>query len=58
MMATTNNGAAKASGARLLQLWGSNKLTATQQGRIVALASRCWIRRFKPHPDFEAFFTP
>jgi len=57
MMVTTNNAAAKASGAKLQQLWASNKLTATQQGRIVALSQQLLARRFKPKPYFEAFFT-
>ncbi|RYU83801.1 hypothetical protein [Hymenobacter persicinus] len=57
MMATTNNAAAKASGAKLQQLWASNKLTATQQGRIVALSQQMLARRFKPRPDFEALYN-
>ncbi|SHI29706.1 hypothetical protein SAMN02745146_0418 [Hymenobacter daecheongensis DSM 21074] len=57
MMVTTNNAAAKASAARLQQLWASNKLTATQQGRIVAIAQQMLARKFKPRPHFEALFN-
>ncbi|WP_460622483.1 hypothetical protein [Hymenobacter tenuis] len=56
MMATTNNAAAKATGSRLQQLWASNRLTASQQGQIVALSQRMLARKFKAKPHFEAFF--
>ncbi|GAA4001041.1 hypothetical protein GCM10022408_10270 [Hymenobacter fastidiosus] len=57
MMATTNNAVARASGTRLQQLWASNKLTATQQGRVVLLAQQMLLRKFKPRPHFEALFN-
>ncbi|TGE14842.1 hypothetical protein [Hymenobacter elongatus] len=57
MMATTNNAASKAAGARLQQLWASNKLTATQQGRIVEISQQMLLRKYKPRPAMEGFYT-
>jgi hypothetical protein len=57
MMATTNNAAAKSSAAKLKELWGSNRLTATQQGRIVAISQTMLAKKFRPRPHFEALFT-
>ncbi|WBO83631.1 hypothetical protein [Hymenobacter yonginensis] len=56
MMAATNNAAAKNTAAKLQQLWGSNKLTATQQGTIVALAQQMQTLGYKPRPHLEALF--
>ena len=56
LMATTNNAAAKASAAQLQTLWASNRLTATQQGKVVALAQQMLAKRFKPRPHFENLF--
>ena len=57
MMLTTNNAAAVASGARLKTLWGSNKLTATQQGKIIALSQAMLAKKFRPRPHFELLFN-
>ncbi|UOQ75808.1 hypothetical protein MUN84_14285 [Hymenobacter sp. 5516J-16] len=57
MMATTNNATAKAAGARMQQLWASNKLTATQQRYIVSLSQYMLARKFRPKPHFEHFYT-
>ncbi|TGE26211.1 hypothetical protein [Hymenobacter metallicola] len=56
MMVATNNAVAKATGARLQQLWASNKLTATQQGRIVEISQQMLLRKYKPHPAIEGFY--
>ena len=56
MMASTNNANARAAGVRLKELWGSNRLTASQQARIVALSQTMLAKRFKPRPHFEALF--
>ncbi|MDF7814648.1 hypothetical protein [Hymenobacter sp. YC55] len=57
MMATTKNAAAIGSGVRLQQLWASNKLTATQQGKIVALSQQMLALGYKPKPHFETMFN-
>ena len=57
MMASTNNAAARASGAQLQQLWGSNSLTATQQKRIIALSQTMLAKRLRPKPQFEGLFN-
>ncbi|MBX0292848.1 hypothetical protein K3G63_20560 [Hymenobacter sp. HSC-4F20] len=57
MMATTNMASAKAAGARMQQLWASNKLTATQQRYIVSLSQYMLARKFRPRPHFEHFYT-
>jgi hypothetical protein len=56
MMASTNNANAKAVGARLKELWGSNRLTSSQQARIVALSQTLLAKKFKPRPHFELLF--
>ena len=56
MMASTNNAGARVAGARLKALWGSNRLTASQQARIVALSQTMLTKKFKPRPHFEALF--
>ncbi|PJJ48794.1 hypothetical protein [Hymenobacter chitinivorans] len=56
MMVAANNAQAKAVGAKLQQLWASNKLTATQQGRIVEISQQMLLRKYKPHPAIEGFF--
>ncbi len=57
MMLATNNAAAVASGARLKTLWASNKLTATQQGKIIALSQTMLAKKFRPRPHFELLFN-
>ncbi|UOG75512.1 hypothetical protein MTX78_02690 [Hymenobacter tibetensis] len=57
MMATTKNAAAISSGVRLQQLWASNKLTATQQGKVVALSQQMLALGFRPRPHFESMFS-
>ncbi|MBC6992305.1 hypothetical protein [Hymenobacter sp. BT491] len=57
MMASTNNATAKASAAKLQQLWASNKLTATQQAKIIEISQQMLLKKFKPRPHFEALFT-
>ncbi|GAB3581458.1 hypothetical protein [Hymenobacter daeguensis] len=56
MMASTNNANAKAVAARLKELWGSNRLTSSQQARIVALSQTMLAKKFKPRPHFELLF--
>ncbi|GAA4365084.1 hypothetical protein GCM10023185_35110 [Hymenobacter saemangeumensis] len=56
MMAATNNLAARNSAARLKELWGSNRLTSSQQARIIALSQTMLAKKFKPRPHFEALF--
>ena len=56
MMASTNTAGARVAGARLKALWGSNRLTASQQARIVALSQTMLTKKFKPRPHFEALF--
>ncbi|MBC6613114.1 hypothetical protein H8B15_19480 [Hymenobacter sp. BT507] len=57
MMASTNNAAAKASAARLQELWASNRLTATQQGKIVTLSQQMLAKNFKPRPHLETLYN-
>ncbi|RPD46432.1 hypothetical protein DNI29_15670 [Hymenobacter sediminis] len=57
MMASTNSGTARATGNRLLQVWASNRLTATQQRYIVSLSQYMLARKFRPKPHFEHFYT-
>ncbi|UOQ66776.1 hypothetical protein [Hymenobacter volaticus] len=57
MMATTKNSAAIGSGVRLQQLWASNKLTATQQSKIVTLSQQMLALGYKPRPHFELLFN-
>src|SRR6476661_5172659 len=57
MMQATNNLAARNSAAKLKELWGSNRLTSSQQARIIALSQTMLAKRFKPRPHFEALFT-
>ncbi|OUJ71629.1 hypothetical protein BXP70_21330 [Hymenobacter crusticola] len=56
MMAIGNNAGAKAAAAKLQQLWASNKLTASQQAKIVGISQQMLTKRFKPRPHFEDFF--
>ncbi|WP_375435336.1 hypothetical protein [uncultured Hymenobacter sp.] len=56
MMATTKTAGAIGSGVRLQQLWASNKLTATQQGKIVVLSQQMLALGFRPRPHFEQMF--
>jgi hypothetical protein len=56
MMASTNNANARVVGARLKELWGSNRLTSSQQARIVALSQTMLAKKFKPRPHFEMLF--
>ena len=56
MMASTNNANARAVGARLKELWGSNRLTSSQQAHIVALSQTMLAKKFKPRPHFELLF--
>lgn len=56
MMASTNNAAARATAARLKELWGTNRLTSSQQARIVALSQTMLAKKFRPRPHFEIFF--
>ena len=57
MMASTKSASAISSGIRLQQLWGSNKLTATQQRSIVAMSQEMLTLGFKPRPHFETMFS-
>ena len=56
MMASTNNAGARAVAARLKELWGTNRLTASQQARIVALSQTMLAKKFRPRPHFEMLF--
>ncbi|OGX82640.1 hypothetical protein BEN47_04510 [Hymenobacter lapidarius] len=56
MMAATNNAAARATAARLKELWGTNRLTSSQQARIVALSQTMLAKKFRPRPHFESLF--
>ncbi|ALW83956.1 hypothetical protein AUC43_01875 [Hymenobacter sedentarius] len=56
MMASTNNAAARAVGARLRELWGTNRLTSSQQARIVALSQVMLAKKFRPRPHFEQLY--
>ncbi|MBD2724521.1 hypothetical protein [Hymenobacter armeniacus] len=56
MMASTKNAAAMATAARLKELWGSNRLTSSQQARIVALSQTMLAKHFRPRPHFESLF--
>ncbi|WP_324673123.1 hypothetical protein [Hymenobacter sp. GOD-10R] len=56
MMAIGNYTGAKAAAAKLQQLWASNKLTASQQAKIVGISQQMLTKRFKPRPHFEDFF--
>ncbi|MDO7848292.1 hypothetical protein Q5H92_18135 [Hymenobacter sp. M29] len=56
MMASTRNAAAMATAARLKELWGSNRLTSSQQARIVALSQVMLAQHFRPRPHFETLF--
>ena len=56
MMVSTNNAAARVVAAHLRELWASNRLTASQQVRIVALSQTMLAKRFRPRPHFEALF--
>ncbi|WP_375418434.1 hypothetical protein [uncultured Hymenobacter sp.] len=57
MMVSTNSASARTAAANLRTLWGSNRLTATQQGRIVAISQQLLAKKFRPRPHFEALFT-
>jgi hypothetical protein len=57
MMLSTNSLSARTAGANLRTLWGSNRLTASQQARIVAISQQMLAKKLRPRPHFEAFFT-
>ena len=57
MMASTNNAGARVVAARLKELWGSNRLTASQQALIVAISQTMLAKRFRPRPHFETLFS-
>ena len=57
MMLSTNSIPARTAASKLRSLWGSNRLTATQQGRIVAISQVLLTKKFRPRPHFEALFT-
>ncbi|MBT9394579.1 hypothetical protein KLP40_15515 [Hymenobacter sp. NST-14] len=57
LMATTKNAGAIAAGTRLQQVWGSNRLTATQQRYIVSLSQYMLARKMRARPYFESFYT-
>ena len=57
MMASTNNAGARAVAARLKELWASNRLTSSQQARIVALSQTMLAKKFRPRPHFENLFS-
>jgi hypothetical protein len=57
MMLSTNNATARSMGAKLQELWGSNRLTASQQARIVAVSQTMLAKKFKPRPHFESLFS-
>ncbi|GAB2720235.1 hypothetical protein GCM10011495_39200 [Hymenobacter frigidus] len=56
MMASTNNAGARVIAARLKELWTSNRLTSSQQARIVALSQTMLAKKFRPRPHFENLF--
>ena len=56
MMASTNNAGARVVAARLRELWASNRLTSSQQARIVALSQTMLVKKFRPRPHFENLF--
>ena len=56
MMASTNNAGARVGAARLRELWASNRLTTSQQARIVALSQVMLAKKFRPRPHFETLF--
>ncbi|MBF9221790.1 hypothetical protein [Hymenobacter ruricola] len=56
MMAATKNAGAMATAARLKELWGTNRLTSSQQARIVALSQVMLTQHFRPRPHFESLF--
>ena len=57
MMASTNNAGARVIAARFKELWGSNRLTASQQARIVALSQTMLAQHFRARPHFETLFN-
>ena len=57
MMASTNNAGARVIAARFKELWASNRLTASQQARIVALSQTMLVQHFRPRPHFETLFN-
>ena len=56
MMASTNNAGARVIAARFKELWASNRLTSSQQARIVALSQTMLAKKFRPRPHFENLF--
>ncbi|KAA9331603.1 hypothetical protein F0P96_15330 [Hymenobacter busanensis] len=56
LMASTKNAAAIATTEQLRQMWASNKLTTSQQAKVIALAQQMQARKLKPRPVMEAFF--
>ena len=57
MMVSTNTASARVAASKLRSLWASNRLTATHQGRIVAISQLLLAKKFRPRPHFEALFT-
>ncbi|WP_400192360.1 hypothetical protein [Hymenobacter sp. B81] len=57
LMASTKNAAAIASTEQFRQVWASNKLTTTQQGKLIELAQQMQARKLKPRPVMEALFN-
>ncbi|HET9504227.1 MAG TPA: hypothetical protein VFO93_11845 [Hymenobacter sp.] len=57
MMLATNNNAAKLTGDKLRQLWGSNTLTSSQQLRIAELSQKLLDKKFRPQPHLAAFYA-
>jgi hypothetical protein len=57
MMLATNNNAAKLTGDKLRQLWGSNTLTSSQQLRIAELSQKLLDKKFRPQPHLVAFYA-
>ena len=57
MMLATNSLSARTAAGNLRTLWGSNRLTASQQARIVGISQQLLAKKFRPRPHFEALFT-
>ncbi|WP_171025568.1 hypothetical protein [Hymenobacter jeollabukensis] len=56
VMTATKNPGAIAQVEQLRQLWASNKLTASQQAKVIELARKMQERKLKPRPHLEAFW--
>lgn len=57
MLLATNNAGAKALGDQLRQLWGSNQLTASQQGAIAGLSQKMLDKKMRATPHLTAFYS-